>query len=773
MAGEIFKIVGRIALDGVKTVEKGMKTVQDSLKKTESSLKNNGDGASTFGSKMASGVDKAKESIKQIETSLQESGKKMTAFGEGLASTGSNMTKMITAPIALGLTAAIKSYADLEQAVGGIETLFKDSAGAVIKNSESAYKRAGVSGVSYMEQVTSFSATLLQGLDGDTVKAAEYADKAIVDMSDNANKFGTDIGMIQNAYQGFAKDNFTMLDNLKLGYGGTAGEMARLVNDSGVMGESFEATAENVKDIPFDQLIEAIHQTQVEMDVTGTTAKEASETVSGSFEAMKAAGSNLLSGLGDANADIGALMGNMEETIGNFARNVKGVLGTIWDNLPLTDFQKWIGLAAVAIGPLLLGIGTLMTVLGPVITAIGNIGLVTFGWIAALVAVGAALVYAYNTSETFRNGVQTVFQAIVAFVTPILNDFIAFIKGVFGQIIVFWNENGAMIKQAFSNVFNFLMQVVKTILPVVMAFVNGFIQGVKNIIQGGVNVILGIVKLFGALFTGNWRAAFDAVKQILGGAIQFIIGLLQTGFLGKAFGIVRSFGGKIASTISSLGGKLGSLFSGMIGKITGLWGGGFGRLGSITSSVINGVRNFVSSGLSAVASKFSGTVSAISSVWGRVSGIISRPINAAVNGVRSAVGKIAGFFRGMKISFPKIKLPHFKVSGKLSIAPPSVPKLSVDWYKEGGLFNGPSIIGVGEQPGVSEAVLPLRDDVFAKIGAGIRKASGQESTGVGLTQILVKVFVDGEEISSVIEPIITELQGIKSDQDTNNKGVFA
>lgn len=773
MAGEIFKVVGRIALDGVKNVEKGMKTVQDSLKKTESSLKSNGEKATTFAGTMASGMDKARDSIKKMETSLQENGKKITAFGETLTSAGSNMTKLISAPFALGVTAVVKSYADLEQAVGGIETLFKDSAGTVIKNSETAYMRAGVSGVSYMEQVTSFSATLLQGLDGDTVKAAAAADKAIVDMSDNANKFGTDIGLIQNAYQGFAKDNFTMLDNLKLGYGGTAGEMARLVNDSGVMGDSFKATAENVKDIPFDQLIEAIHQTQVEMDVTGTTSKEASETVSGSFEAMKAAGSNLLSGLGDSNADISALMDNMKVTIGNFATNVQGVLSTMWDNIPLTNLQKWMGLAAAAIGPLMLGIGTLMTVLGPIITTLGEIGLVTMGWWVAIIAIGAALIYAYNTSETFRNGVQTVFQAIVDFVMPILNDFIAFIKGIFGQIIVFWNENGEMIKQAFSNVFNFLMQVVQFILPVVMAFVNGFIQGVKNIIQGGVNVILGIIKLFGALFTGNWSAAFDAVKQILGGAIQFIIGLLQTGFLGKAFGIVRSFGGKIASTISSLGGKLGSLFSGMIGKITGLWGGGFGRLGSITSGAINGVRNFVSSGLSAVASKFSGTVSAISGVWGRVSGIITRPIQSAVGVVRGAVSKIAGFFSGMKISFPKIKLPHFKVSGKLSIAPPSVPKLSVDWYKEGGLFNGPSIIGVGEQPGVSEAVLPLRDDVFAKIGAGIRKASGQESVGAGVTQILVKVFVDGEEISSVIEPIITELQGIKSDQDTNNKGVFA
>ncbi|MFD2695285.1 hypothetical protein ACFSUE_16890, partial [Sporolactobacillus shoreicorticis] len=217
----------------------------------------------------------------------------------------------------------------------------KNSAKTVIANSDTAFKRAGVSSTSYMEQVTSFSATLLQGLKGDTAAAAKYADMAIVDMSDNANKMGTDIGMLQNAYQGFAKDNFTMLDNLKLGYGGTAGEMARLVNDSGVMGKSFKATAENVKDIPFDKLVLAIHKTQQEMDITGTTAKEASDTVSGSFGSMLAAGQNLAAGLGSPNADMQGLISDLQSTVMTFAGNVQRVLGTIWTNLPFAEWQKW------------------------------------------------------------------------------------------------------------------------------------------------------------------------------------------------------------------------------------------------------------------------------------------------------------------------------------------------------------------------------------------------------------------------------------------------
>ena len=144
----------------------------------------------------------------------------------------------------------------------------------------------------------------MQGLGGDTKKAADIADMAMVDMSDNANKFGTNIGMVQYAYQGFAKANFTMLDNLKLGYGGTASEMARLINDSGVMGSTFQATADNVKDISLPVMIEAIHKIQTEMGVTGTTAQEAMDTVAGSFGAAKASVKDFLGGLGNSEAFI-------------------------------------------------------------------------------------------------------------------------------------------------------------------------------------------------------------------------------------------------------------------------------------------------------------------------------------------------------------------------------------------------------------------------------------------------------------------------------------
>lgn len=235
--------------------------------------------------------------LNDVSGDAQQSGGKMEAAMQRVGQSAKIAAVAVGTAFAGLSVAAIKSYASYEQLTGGVDTLFKDSSKTVQKYAQDAYKTAGLSANQYMETVTSFSASLLQGLKGDTKAAADYADMAVTDMSDNANKMGTDMGRIQDAYQGFAKDNFTMLDNLKLGYGGTATEMARLVNDSKVMGDSFEATAENVKDIPFDKLIQAIHKTQDAMGITGTTAKEASETISGSWYSVKASFENVLTGI--------------------------------------------------------------------------------------------------------------------------------------------------------------------------------------------------------------------------------------------------------------------------------------------------------------------------------------------------------------------------------------------------------------------------------------------------------------------------------------------
>lgn len=216
---------------------------------------------------------------------------------------------------ALG-TACINAYADYEQLAGGVETLFKDSAETIHSYADNAYKTAGLSANEYMETVTSFSASLLQSLDGDTEKAAAAADLAITDMADNANKMGTAMESIQYAYQGFAKQNYTMLDNLKLGYGGTKEEMQRLLAD-----------AEKLSGVKYDlssyaDIVEAIHVIQTEMGITGTTAEEASTTIQGSVASMKAAWANLMVGMADDTQDFDMLLSNFIESIGTVADNL-------------------------------------------------------------------------------------------------------------------------------------------------------------------------------------------------------------------------------------------------------------------------------------------------------------------------------------------------------------------------------------------------------------------------------------------------------------------
>jgi len=237
--------------------------------------------------------DKGKEAESKLGNAFGSIGKGAIAVGKtivaGLAAGGAAVGALVTT--------AIQSYAEYEQLVGGVDTLFKESSAKVQEYAANAYKTAGMSANEYMDTVTGFSASLLAGLDGDTAKAAEIANRAITDMSDNANKMGTDITLIQNAYQGFAKQNYDMLDNLKLGYGGTQAEMARLINDSGVLGDTVKVTAETVKDVPFDKVIEAIGVIQDEMGITGTTAKEAATTISGSIASMKSSWQNLLTAI--------------------------------------------------------------------------------------------------------------------------------------------------------------------------------------------------------------------------------------------------------------------------------------------------------------------------------------------------------------------------------------------------------------------------------------------------------------------------------------------
>lgn len=248
----------------------------------------------------------------------------------------STSLKAVGAIGAAGVTAfsaltksALDGVGSLEQNIGGVNKLFEDSADIVIKNSKKAFNTAGMSANEYMENVTGFAASLVSGLGGDTKKAAEIADIAIRDMSDNANTFGSDIESIKNAYQGFAKQNYTMLDNLKLGFGGSADGMAKLINKYGEFDGALEVTAKSVKDVPFDEMIKAIHNAQVEMNIAGTTSKEAADTIEGSMASAKAAWENFLSGAGSVDDFVSALTG----ALGQIGKNLVEIVPRLAEGL--------------------------------------------------------------------------------------------------------------------------------------------------------------------------------------------------------------------------------------------------------------------------------------------------------------------------------------------------------------------------------------------------------------------------------------------------------
>lgn len=298
--------------------ERDMRRVTDQTRRTRDALRDNVREGRHFSNALRATV--RKEYFTQLNKQVDEFGKKL---GGGIVKAAGAATKAMTAfgaaasAALLGAgVASIKAYASYEQLTGGVETLFKKDAGTVIKYADQAYKTAGMSANDYMDTVTGFSASLLQSLGWDTKKAAEKSNMALIDMSDNANKMGTDIESIKYAYQGFSKQNYTMLDNLKLGYGGTQEEMKRLLKDAQKLtGQKYDISS-------FADIVDAIHAIQTNMDITGTTAKEASTTIEGSINSMKAAWTNFLTGMADPDQNFDALVDNLVDSIITVGKNV-------------------------------------------------------------------------------------------------------------------------------------------------------------------------------------------------------------------------------------------------------------------------------------------------------------------------------------------------------------------------------------------------------------------------------------------------------------------
>ena len=386
-----------------------------------------------------------------------------------------------------GIGAIVKSsasaYADYEQNIGGVETLFKDNADTIVKYASEAYKTAGISANDYMQNVTSFSASLLQGLGGDTAQAAEIANEAMVDMSDNANKMGTDISSIQNAYQGFAKQNYTMLDNLKLGYGGTQSEMARLINDSGVLGDSIKVDEKTVNSVSFDKMIEAIHKVQTDLDITGTTSKEAATTVSGSLGSVKAAWANLMAGMGDKNADLKNLIKEMVSTVKTFAKNI----------LPV-------------IKQALSGVTTLISELAPDIAA--ELPQLVSDLLPQLIEAGTQIFQALV--KGISDNIGTITQAAITAITTIATALI---------------QNTGPLVQSLATIITTIAQALPTILP---GLISAIVEQIPTVIQAVLECLPAIIDGAIQIVTALAKALVDNIDLIIDGAVQIIDALTMS-----------------------------------------------------------------------------------------------------------------------------------------------------------------------------------------------------------------------------------------------------
>lgn len=521
------------------------------------------------------------ENVLEIKTLLDTTGvDKGVDSLSGSVSRGAAMigAALVTTAVGLG-TLAIKSFAQYEQLAGGVETLFKKNSKEVMAYADNAYKTAGMSANKYMETVTSFSASLLQSLDGDTKKSAEYANRAVTDMSDNANKMGTSIESIQFAYQGFAKQNYTMLDNLKLGYGGTKEEMERLIKDASKMKDVQKKLGITVDEnsISFGNIVNAISVVQDHMGIAGTTAKEANSTIEGSANQMKAAWENLLTAFAGG-GDVDKAMKNLADSVAIFLGNliprikivaqslgkafakslvpavIKG-LRKLGDAVPLLrpitsilsaiirnfDRFKIIIVMLVSAFVAYKAVMTAVTAAQILLNAAMSVNPVML-IIMAIAALVGGFIYLWKTSEGFRafwinlwtgikNFVTSVVMGIVTFFTETLpNGIRAFISKAI-DFLIWWETLPIRIAIYLAQV---IAKVVSWVADLVGRAVNGIADFVRSIVNGIKSLPGKFVSIGSQIISGFWNGINDKF-----GWLMNMIG----GFFGKVKSKIKSFFG--------------------------------------------------------------------------------------------------------------------------------------------------------------------------------------------------------------------------------------
>lgn len=506
--------------------EQKLKKLNGSLSETKSEMQ----GSASETNKFKDAADDASKSTLKFGDVLKAN-LLSTAISKGLSTIVDGMKKVASASAQM-VKDIVTNFADYEQLVGGIETLFKDSADVVEEYANNAFKTAGLSANEYMETVTSFSASLLQSLDGDTNKAAKAADQAIIDMSDNANKMGTSMEMIQNAYQGFAKQNYTMLDNLKLGYGGTKTEMERLLQDAtAISGVEYDISSLN-------DVYEAIHVIQGELGITGTTAKEASSTISGSINTMKSSYQNLLTGLGKDNADFGKLIDDFIESILNVVKNIGPVIS-----------RAIKGIAQV--------LPTLIVELLPQLVEMG-MGIIN-GIIDGITLNGPLLL------ETIFNALSMLVQQILTMLPQLLQ------MGI--QLIV--QLSNGIAKQAptlIPQIINTLVSLVTTLLDNLDLIIDAGIQLIMGLAEGLMNALPELIEKTPEIIDKLVTGLADNLPKLMQVGPKLIIEL-AAGIIKSIPTLLKAIPQIITSLVKGFGSYVSNIFN--IGKniVQGIWNG--------------------------------------------------------------------------------------------------------------------------------------------------------------------------------------------------------
>lgn len=717
----------------------------------------------------------ATNSASKMSSVMKGIGSSAIKVGKGLAVAGAAAATAVTALV----SKSVGAFADYEQLTGGVETLFgaggrsveeyaqsvgksvsdiqgkydslMSAQNAVLENANKAYMTAGMSANEYMDTVTGFSASLISSLGGDTNKAADYANSALVDMSDNANKMGTDMESIKNAYQGFAKQNYTMLDNLKLGYGGTQEEMKRLLSDAEKLtGQRYDISS-------FADITQAIHAIQTQMDITGTTAKEASTTISGSWGSLKAAFQNVLVGLTTGGDMFDQSLDALINTAVTFGQNI----------IP-------------AIKGALSGIGYLIEGLAPVIgetipPLINDLAPTLANSAVSLISslVNGLTQNATQFSECLSNmiivavaGISTVVPQLLDAASKIVSNLMQGLTNSMPQIV-----NGAvtLIEGLVNGLVNNIPLLIMGAVQLVASLANGLIANLPRIIDAGVNLITGIVSASYSMMPQIIQNGMQLVVNLAVGLVRAIPQLIAalpriTGAIVKGFKSVNWFDlglqliKSIWEGIKSIGSEM---WNGVKEKTSELWGGvknvvseklnniksaydahggglkgatfaaiegvkeyyrtGYDAINQLTGGKLGEVVNAVGEKMEVVKGKFSeafGNVkNTVMTIFENIKNGITEKISAAVNKVKEIFGSIAdkvsevwGKIKGI------IKAPKIVQKGTVSIAGVStpIPKLGLEWNAKGGIMTRPTAFGyangkvqMGGEAG-AEAILPLR-----------------------------------------------------------------